>query len=73
MRRSTRGAWRHRVIKKYLHKTITFQQQSETDEELKAWIKVESWFRSILKNQYLNEKGVIVLPASECELEIKNV
>lgn len=62
MRRSTRGAWRNRVIKHLLHRTITFQKRAKNKEELEAWIEVEKWFRTIMRRQYENEKGVLVLP-----------
>lgn len=61
-RRASFGKWRQRVIKHYLHRTITFQMRAKTPEELKAWSEVEKWFRAILNKGYSNEHDVIVLP-----------
>ncbi len=62
MRRSSRGAWKHRVIKKFRRKALTFQRRAKTKEEYEAWRKVEDWFNSILGKQELDENGVIVIP-----------
>jgi len=56
------GAWKHKIIKNFKHRAITFQQRAKTIEEFRAWKKVEEWCDSFLGKQVLNEGGVIIIP-----------
>ena len=61
------SSWRYQVMKHYLHRVQKFKTEATTIEEMIAWSKVESWFKTILEHKRLNWKEAIGLP----ELKIK--
>jgi len=67
--RRSSGSWRYQVIKGYERRAQKFREEAKTVEEKMAWLKVTSWFETILDHRQMNDDDTIVLPRVKLEAD----